>query len=153
MSPTYTKSISHAFNTFIQSPPSAWLVPDTFEGGKFITLPNPKLTSAKPLVHYGQTIWEENIPKARWGKKLLNASQFGFRVDHNTKLQCMRLEDYIILNFNNNMPTAAVFLDIEKAFDTTWHFGLLYKLSELEFSTNPIKLIASLLTNRKLKYW
>jgi hypothetical protein len=25
------------------------------------------------------------------------------------------------------MSTAAVFLDIKKAFDTTWHSGLLYK--------------------------
>jgi hypothetical protein len=41
--------------------------------------------------------------------------------------------------------TAAVFLDIAEAFDTTWQSGLLYKLSELEFSTHLIKLIASLL--------
>jgi hypothetical protein len=27
------------------------------------------------------------------------------------------------LNFNNKMSMAAVFLDIEKAFDTTWHPG------------------------------
>jgi hypothetical protein len=44
---------------------------------------------------------------------------------------------------------AAVFLDIENAFDTTWHYGLLYKLSKLEFSTNLIKLIGSLLSQRK----
>jgi hypothetical protein len=53
------------------------------------------------------------------------------------------------LNFNNKMSTAAMFLDIEKAFDTTWHSGLLYKLSKLEFSTNLIKLIGSVLSNRK----
>jgi hypothetical protein len=41
----------------------------------------------------------------------------------------MRLMDHVTLNFNNNMSMAAVFLDIEKAFDTTWHFGMLYKLS------------------------
>jgi hypothetical protein len=46
----------------------------------------------------------------------------------------MRLADHVTLNFNNKMFTAAVFLDIEKAFDTTWHSGLLYKLSKLEFS-------------------
>jgi hypothetical protein len=42
----------------------------------------------------------------------------------------------------NNMPTAVVFLDIEKAFDTTWHNGLLYKLS-----ASLIKLISSFLSN------
>jgi hypothetical protein len=47
------------------------------------------------------------------------------------------------------MSTAAVFLDIEKAFDTTWHSGLLYKLSKLEFSTSEIKIIDSFLPQRK----
>jgi hypothetical protein len=53
--------------------------------------------------------------------------------------------DHVTLNFNNNMSTAAVFLDIEKAFDTTWHTDLLYKLSELKFSISLIKLINSFL--------
>jgi chemotaxis methyl-accepting protein methylase len=68
-------------------------------------------------------------------RNLLNTSQFGFRANHSTPLQCMKLTDHVTLNFNNNMSTPAVFLDIEKAFDKTWHSGLLYKLSELEFST------------------
>jgi hypothetical protein len=53
------------------------------------------------------------------------------------------------LNFNNNISTATVFLDIEKAFDTTWHSGLLHKLSKLEFSANLFKLISSFLSQRK----
>jgi hypothetical protein len=47
------------------------------------------------------------------------------------------------------MSTAAVFLDTEKAFDITWHLGLLYKLSKLEYSTSSIKLIGSFLSQRK----
>jgi hypothetical protein len=61
---------------------------------------------------------------------LLNVSQFGFRARHNTTLQCMRLADHVTLNFNNNMFTAAVFLD----FDTSWHSGFQYKISKLEIS-------------------
>jgi hypothetical protein len=49
------------------------------------------------------------------------------------------------------MDTASVFLDIEKAFDTTWHLGLRYKLSELKFSMILIKLISSFLSVIKLK--
>jgi hypothetical protein len=82
---------------------------------------------------------------------LLNASQFDFRARHSTNLQCMKLTDHVTLNFNNKMSTAAVFLDIEKAFDTTWHHGLLYKLSKLEFSTNVIKLLGSFLSQRKFR--
>jgi hypothetical protein len=62
---------------------------------------------------------------------LLNASQFGFHTHHSMTCQCMRLMDQVTLNFNNNMSTAAVFLDIVKAFDTTWYLGLVYKLSNL----------------------
>jgi hypothetical protein len=46
---------------------------------------------------------------------------------------------------------AAVFLNIEKAFNTTWHSGLLYKLSELQFFARVIKLIPSFLDNGKFK--
>jgi hypothetical protein len=54
-------------------------------------------------------------------------------------------------NFKNNMSTSAVFLDIEKAFDITWHSGPLNKLSELKFSTSLIKLIAPFFTDRIFK--
>jgi hypothetical protein len=52
-------------------------------------------------------------------RHLLNASQFGFRARHSTTLQCMRLADYVTLNFNNKMSIAAIFFYIEKAHDTT----------------------------------
>jgi hypothetical protein len=68
-----------------------------------------------------------------------------------TTLQCMRLADHVTLNFNNKMSTAAVFLDTEKAFDTTWPTGLLYKLSKLNFSTRMTKLINSFLLQRKFR--
>jgi hypothetical protein len=37
----------------------------------------------------------------------------------------MRFSDYVTLYLKNIMATAAVFLDIEKAFDTTWHLDLI----------------------------
>jgi hypothetical protein len=80
------------------------------------------------------------------GKNLLNASEIGFRANHSTTLQCMKLTDNVTLNFNNNMSTT---VDIEKAFDTLWHPGLLYKLSTMEFSTNLMRLIGSFFSQRK----
>jgi hypothetical protein len=49
------------------------------------------------------------------------------------------------------MSTASVSLDIEKAFDTTWHPGLLYKLFELHFSPSLSKLINSFVSSRKFR--
>jgi hypothetical protein len=42
-------------------------------------------------------------------------------------------------------------LDIEKAFETSRHPGLLHKFSTMEFSTNIIKLIGSFLSQRKFR--
>jgi hypothetical protein len=73
---------------------------------------------------------------------MLKASQFGFHACRSTTLQCMRLTTHITLNFNSNMLMAIVFLDIEKAVDSTWHLGFQYKLSNLKFSVSLIKLIS-----------
>jgi hypothetical protein len=45
----------------------------------------------------------------------------------------MRLVDHVTLNLKNNMSMAAVFMDIKKGYDTTWHLGLLYRLPQLKF--------------------
>jgi hypothetical protein len=63
----------------------------------------------------------------------------------------MSLADHVTLNFKNKMSMAVVFLDIDKAFDTTRYTGLLYKLSKLEFSSNLIKLVSSFLSERKFR--
>jgi hypothetical protein len=60
-------------------------------------------------------------------RDMLNASQSGFHARHSTTLQCMRLTDYVILNFNNKMYTAAALMNIGKAFGKTVHLGLLCK--------------------------
>jgi hypothetical protein len=56
----------------------------------------------------------------------------------------------VTLNFDNNISTAAIFLDIGKAFDTKWHTDLLYKLSKLECSSSLLKLVISFLSQRKV---
>jgi hypothetical protein len=63
----------------------------------------------------------------------------------------VRLADHVTLNFNYKMSTAAVSLDIEKAFDTAWHTGLLYKLAKMEFSINLINIISSFLSHIKFR--
>jgi hypothetical protein len=83
---------------------------------------------------------------------MLNASQFGFLARHSKTLEYMRLADRVTLNPNNNMSTAAVFLNIERAFDTIWYRGLLYKLSELKLLISSVKLISSFLSQGKFRF-
>jgi hypothetical protein len=82
---------------------------------------------------------------------MLITSEFGFRARHSTTLQCMKLRNHVTFKFNNKLSTASVFLDIKKAFVTTWYTGLLYKVSKFEFSIYLIKLVSSFLSQRKFR--
>ena len=48
------------------------------------------------------------------------------------------------------MHTGAVLLDVEKAFDTVWHNGLIYKLIKLEFPNYLIKIVNSYIRLRSM---
>jgi hypothetical protein len=137
-------------------------LPNIWKEAKVITIPkpgkDPKFPQNLHLISLLSTMGKlfekvilKRIQRHIEEKSLHNACQSGFRACHSTTLQRMRLTDHMTLNFNNNMSTAAVFLDIKKAFDTTWHPALLYKLFELEFLTSLIKLISSHLSQRKFR--
>ena len=78
----------------------------------------------------------------------IRPEQFAFRPEHSTTLQLTKLTHQLSQNFNDNVNTASIFLDVEKAFDRVWHVGLLYKLSQLNISTEIVKIIESFLTDR-----
>lgn len=74
--------------------------------------------------------------------------QFGFKANHSTLHQLARLTDIITTNFNIKRTSALLTLDIEKAFDTVWHQGLIFKLIKNQFPDHLIKIISSFLQNR-----
>jgi hypothetical protein len=63
----------------------------------------------------------------------------------------MRLTEQSTLNFNKICLRPLCFWISKKAFDITWHSGLLYKLSKLEFLTSLIQFISSFLSQCKLR--
>jgi hypothetical protein len=133
--------------------------PTPWKDAKILTLPKPGKDNTSPqnlrpisLLHTTGKLFQKVILKIVQRhvveRDLLNANQFGFRASHST-LQSMRLTDHVTPNLKNNMSTAAVFLNIQKAFDTTWHSSLLYKLSKLDFPVSLIKLLISFHYKRK----
>ena len=62
--------------------------------------------------------------------------------------QLARLVNDITSNFNKKMHTGALLLDIESAFPTVWHMGIIYKLIMYKFPVYLILLIYSYLEKR-----
>jgi hypothetical protein len=78
----------------------------------------------------------------------IRPEQFAFRCGHSTTLQLVNLVDKISSNLNNKTHTAAIFLDVEKAFDRVWHEGLIHKMLIIGVPVNLLQLIDSFLTHR-----
>lgn len=91
------------------------------------------------------------LDKLEKSLKITKAEQFGFRKGHSTTMQVTRIVNDIALNFNKNKITQMSLLDIEKAFDSVWISGLIYKLINYKFPPEIIILLNSYLCNRKMK--
>lgn len=77
------------------------------------------------------------------------AQQFGFRAQHSTTHQLLRVTKYIKAKKSIRNSTGMVLLDIEKAFDCVWHKGLLYKLHLFNLPYYLIKIIMSFISDRE----
>ena len=74
--------------------------------------------------------------------------QCGFRSNHSTVHQILRISEKISFGFNENKSTGMVLLDLRKAFDSVWHDGLIHKLTMYNYPIYLIKLLQSFLSNR-----
>jgi hypothetical protein len=86
-----------------------------------------------------------------FSENILLEEQYGFRSGHSTVHQLQRVVKHIKTAKNSSKTTLMALLDIEKAFDSVWHEGLIYKLYIFNFPIYLIKMIKSYLENRKYK--
>ena len=94
------------------------------------------------IIHNRIKTFEEN-------NKILIPEQFGCRSKRDTVSQLIRVTNFISSNFNKNTSTAMLLLELEKAFDTVWHRGLIYKLDNYNFPMYLTEIIQNYLRNRK----
>lgn len=79
---------------------------------------------------------------------ILHPSQSGFRSGHSTNTALLDVSDFILNNMNSGKATAALFLDLKKAFDTVDHDILISKLDDFGVKGSALNWFKSYLTDR-----
>jgi hypothetical protein len=79
---------------------------------------------------------------------LINIEQFGFRRSCSTVHQIKRIINHIRDGFNKKISTGLILMDVEKAFDSVWHNGLLHKLRNAGIGIHLLKIVQSFLHKR-----
>ena len=67
---------------------------------------------------------------------LITKFQCGFRSKRSTVDHLVRLETFVREAFIKKEHLTAVFFDLEKAYDTTWRYGIMRDLSDLVFNAD-----------------
>jgi ribonuclease HI len=80
--------------------------------------------------------------------KIFTEFQSGFRKQRNTNDHLIRLESFIREGFVRREHVVSVFFDLEKAYDTTWKYGILRDLHKCGLRGRLPEFISSFLTNR-----
>ena len=80
---------------------------------------------------------------------LLAPQQHGFRKNHSTQSANAKFIDDIMLHMDRGDGTVAVFLDINKAFNTINHKILSKKLQKMNIGQKSVSLLEDYLSNRK----
>lgn len=81
-------------------------------------------------------------------KEVIPENQFGFRKNHSTVHAINKLVSDVCWALNDNKCVGACLIDLEKAFDSVWHEGLIFKLTKKGFPTHLTELIHSMITER-----
>lgn len=84
-------------------------------------------------------------------KKIISPFQSGFRKGRSTLDQLARLQHDVLAAKNRNRSVLAIFLDLQSAFDLTWHFGVLHKLREHGITGSCFQYLRAFLEDRKIQ--
>lgn len=135
--------------------------PPNMKDGVFVMIPKPGKDPTDPknwrpicllptISKILETILCERITRVMEQAKRLPSSQHGFRHNRGTVTALLRLIVTIKVAFQKKQTASALFLDINRAFDTIPHSLLLYKLHSVHhLPEQVIRLLQSFLCNRR----
>lgn len=99
-----------------------------------------------------ESILKRNLDIHLDRNNILPDFQMGFRKYHSTNHALTIFQDHVSENLNNKKATLTCSLDLNKAFDTTWIEGLIYKMkNHFNFDDHLCKNIYHYLKNRSFR--
>lgn len=134
--------------------------PEPFKCAKILPIQkpgkDPKLTTSyRPISLLSclgklfERIIYSRLSEFSFNNNIIAKEQFGFRTQHSTVHQIRRITNIVNKNKMIRKSTGIVLLDIEKAFDSVWHNGLIFKLNKSNVPKYIVKLIKSFVSDRK----
>ncbi|CAF0942927.1 unnamed protein product [Didymodactylos carnosus] len=152
--PTYIEGLNSCFNTWLRER----RYPDGWKIAKFVILNKlkagtPACDQTRPisLLATHSKIFEEVMLERvkNWAEAnhIIPDEQSDFR--SNCLLPTRVLSIFQEVNFAANIPTLAIFVDYQKAYDNVWHMALIVKLFRLGIPLGLLKIVHSWLSDRK----
>ena len=80
---------------------------------------------------------------------LVPVEQSGFRPKSLLPIRVLSIYEEVKNNMATNLPTLAIYVDYQKAYDRVWHAALLFKLWRLDMPLELLKIIENWLQGRK----
>ncbi|CAM4803758.1 unnamed protein product [Rotaria magnacalcarata] len=153
--PGYINCLVNCFNTWL----SEYRYPDFWKIAKIITLNKlkegvPRCEQTRPisLLATHSKIFEkivlERVRSWAESNKLVPIEQSGFRPGGLLPTRVLSIYQEVKNNITANIPTAAIYVDYQKAYDKVWHKGLVVKFNRLNIPEGLLKLIISWLNDR-----
>lgn len=156
--PSSIDSICVLFNACIRL--NHW--PTSFKEAKVIPIPKPgkdsnRSDNYRPISLLNtmgklfEKILHSRINAFAEQNKIINEEQFGFRAQHSTSHQILRVTRHIRENWALRRSTGLLLFDIEKAFDSVWHDGLIFKLNKFGFPDYLCAMMREFTANRSFR--
>ena len=151
--------LTHLFNYLLR----LGHFPTIWKRAKVISIPKPNNPSTDPnsyrpisllskLAKLFERIIAVRLTSFLNQQQLLPHAQFGLRKKHSTVSQLARIADHVSNGYKLHKHSGMVLLDIEKAYDTVWIYGLLYKLIVFKLPTYLLFIFKAFLEGRSFSF-
>ena len=155
LSPSYISCLANCFNTWLRD----HRYPDVWKLAKIVTLNKLKAgvrrceqTRPISLLAKHSKLFEKIVLERvrHWAEtnNLVPAEQSGFCPGCLLPTRVLSIYQEVRNNMVANIPTLAIYVDCQKAYDKVWHKGLLVKLNRFGIPSGLLKLLTSRLKDR-----